>query len=86
MLHFHPSAVKGKEGLKKFESLLRTFHSLGGTQFQTNVVDPKILRAAQREPEKYRHLVIRVWGFSAYFVDLSKEYQEEIIERTVHGL
>jgi len=76
MLHFHPSAVTGKEGLKKFESLLRTFHSLGGTQFQT----------AQREPEKYRHLVIRVWGFSAYFVDLSKEYQEEIIERTAHGL
>ena len=86
MLHFHPSAVSGKEGLKKFESLLRTFHSLGGTQFQTNVVDPKILRAAQREPEKYRHLVVRVWGFSAYFVDLSKKYQEEFIERTAHGL
>ena len=85
-LSFHPTAVAGDEGLRKFESLLRTFLSLGGIQLQMNVVDAETLRAAQSEPEKYRDLVVRVWGFSAYFVDLSPGYQEDVIARTMHAI
>ena len=85
-LSFHPTAITGEEGLRKFESFLQTFLLLGGIQLQTNVVDTETLRAAQREPEKYRDLVIRVWGFSAYFVDLSPGYQEEVIARTAHTI
>lgn len=83
LLNFHSSAMAGEEGISKFESLLRTFIALGGIQLQTNVFDRGTLRAAQREPEKYRDLVVRVWGFSAYFVDLSEKYQEEVISRTI---
>ena len=75
--------MTGEEGISKFESLLRTFIDLGGIQLQTNVFDRDTLRAAQREPEKYRDLVVRVWGFSAYFVDLSEKYQNEVISRTM---
>jgi len=84
LLHFHPTAVAGEEGLSKFNSFLRTFISLDGVQLQMNVVDAETLRAAQREPETYRDLVVRVWGFSTYFVDLSLQYQEEVISRTEH--
>jgi len=86
LLNFHSSAVAGQEALQKFEHLLKTFVSLGGVQLQTNVFDVETLRAAQHEPEKYKNLVIRVWGFSAYFVDLSKQYQEEVISRTLHDI
>jgi len=85
-LSFHPTAVVGDEGQSKFESFLRTFLSLGGIQLQMNVVDAETLKAAQREPEKYRDLVVRVWGFSAYFVDLSPGYQEDVIARTMHDI
>ena len=84
LLHFHPTALMGKEGLEKLTHVLQTFISLGGIQLQGNVVDAEVLRAAQQQPGDYRDLVVRVWGFSAYFVDLSLGYQEEVIARTVH--
>ena len=86
LLHFHPTAVAGDEGLRKFDSFVQTFISLDGIQLQMNVVDAETLRAAQREPGKYRDLVVRVWGFSTYFVDLSPQYQEEVIARTAHRI
>jgi pyruvate-formate lyase len=85
-LNFHPTAVAGEEGLKKFEMLLRTFFAMGGIQLQTNILNVEILRVAQHEPEMYRDLVIRVWGFSAYFVELSRQYQDEVIFRTAHAI
>jgi len=84
LLNFHPSAVAGDEGLRSFQYLLSTFFDLGGIQLQTNVLDVEALKAAQQEPEKYRNLVVRVWGFSAFFVDLSKKYQDELITKTVY--
>jgi len=63
---------------------MRTFVALGGVQLETNVFDADVLRAAQREPGEYKNLVVRVWGFSAYFVDLNPIYQEELIARTTH--
>ena len=55
----------------------------GGYHIQINVLDDKTLRAAQKEPDKYRNVLVRVAGYSAYFVDLSEEIQNNIIERTI---
>jgi pyruvate formate-lyase/glycerol dehydratase family glycyl radical enzyme len=85
-LRFHPTALMGEEGLAKLESLIKTFMRRGGTVVQFNVVDSETLRDAQANPEQYRSLLVRVWGFSAYFTTLTKEYQDEIIARTMHGL
>jgi formate C-acetyltransferase len=81
---FHPSLLDGDDKLKLFQQYIRTFMDLGGWHTQFNVVTSEILRRAQREPEKYRHLVIRVAGYSAYFTQLEKELQNDIIERTEH--
>ena len=85
-LRFHPSAVRGETGTMNLTSFTRAFMERGGYQIQFNVADAETLRAAQLDPDSYRSLVVRVWGFSAYFVTLTKACQEEIIARTVHGL
>ena len=85
-LRFHPSAVRGEAGSRNLTSFIKAFMERGGYEIQFNVVDGETLRAAQLDPESYRSLVVRVWGFSAYFVTLTKAYQDEIIARTVHGL
>jgi len=84
-LRFHPSALTGEKGTKNLESLIRAYMDGGGLVIQFNVVDSETLREAQRYPERFRSLIVRVWGFSAYFVTLNREYQEEIIARTAHG-
>ena len=85
-LRFHPSAVRGEAGTRNLTSFTKAFMERGGYQIQFNVVDAETLRAAQLDPESHRSLVVRVWGFSAYFVTLTKAYQDEIIARTAHGL
>ena len=84
-LKFHPSALKGTEDLRKLSSLIKTYFSLGGKHVQFNVVSKDTLLDAQRHPENHRDLVVRVAGYSAYFVQLTKAVQDEIIERTEHG-
>lgn len=81
-MKFHPSVFKDKEGRRKFLSMLKTYFDLGGYHVQFNCVSSETLKEAQVHPENYRHLVIRVAGFSAYFVNLDKEVQDEIINRT----
>ena len=81
---FHPSLLEGDDKLKLFQHYIRTFMDLGGWHTQFNVITSDILREAQKEPEKYRHLVIRVAGYSAYFTQLEEELQNDIIERTEH--
>ena len=73
--------VKDEPSLKKFASLIRTFCDLGGDLVQFNFVDNETLRDAQRHPENYRDLLVRVATYSAYFVELSPELQEDIIAR-----
>jgi formate C-acetyltransferase len=85
-IKLHPTAVRGETGTEKLGALIRAFLELDGKALQFNIVDAATLRAAQLEPEKYRDLLVRVWGFSAYFVELSKDFQEHIINRTEHGL
>jgi len=81
-MKFHPSALGDTEDLNKLATLIKTYFSLGGKHVQFNVVGREILLKAQKQPENYRDLVVRVAGFSAYFVQLSKQVQDEIIART----
>jgi formate C-acetyltransferase len=79
---FLPSVLAGEEGLEKLTQLVRSYFRLGGHHIQFNVVDTETLRAAQKTPMEYRDLLVRVAGYSDYFVDLDIHHQEEIIART----
>ena len=81
---FHPAALKGDEGLYHLAALLRGYFDQKGMHVQFNVIDRNTLLAAQKEPEKYRDLVVRVAGYSAQFVSLDKSVQDDIILRTEH--
>ncbi|NLA76096.1 MAG: hypothetical protein GX846_11610, partial [Deltaproteobacteria bacterium] len=81
-LRFHPTAVRSKQGKEKLKALIKTYFGLGGMEMQFNIVSADVLRKAQERPEDYRDLVVRIAGFSAYFVELYKESQEDIIKRT----
>jgi formate C-acetyltransferase len=81
-----PSVVKTREGIRKFLSLVKTYFERGGWHLQVNMMGQEILREAQKHPEQYRSLVVRVGGFSAYFVELSEGVQNDIIARTEHEL
>ncbi|MDR3552288.1 MAG: pyruvate formate lyase family protein [Clostridia bacterium] len=85
-LKFHPSALKTDESKEKFIALIKTHFALGGLQTQVNVIDNKTLLDAKAHPENYRDLMVRVWGFSTYFVSLPEEYQDHLIARTEQGL
>ena len=79
---FLPQALEGEGGIDKLASLVRTYFRMGGHHVQFNVVDTDTLREAQKKPEAYRSLLVRVAGYSDYFVDLDRNHQEEIISRT----
>ncbi|PWC32877.1 glycyl radical protein [Azospirillum sp. TSO35-2] len=79
---FLPSALAGDAGLRNFSSLVRSYFDHKGMHVQFNVIDRQTLLDAQREPEKHRDLVVRVAGYSAQFVVLAKEVQDDIISRT----
>lgn len=77
-----PQILKKEEDLMKLGQLIRAYFSLGGHHIQFNIVDTDTLRDAQKHPEQYRDLMVRVAGYSDYFNDLCADYQEEIIART----
>jgi pyruvate formate-lyase/glycerol dehydratase family glycyl radical enzyme len=81
---FTPQLLQDDTGLDKLVHLIRSYFKLDGHHIQFNVVDAKTLRAAQRNPEQYRDLIVRVAGYSDYFCDLGKALQDEIITRTEH--
>ena len=81
-MKFHPSTLGNTEDLKKLATLIKTYFSLGGKHVQFNVVSREMLLEAQKHPENYSDLVVRVAGYSAYFVQLGKRVQDEIIART----
>lgn len=78
---FSASALEGGEAMDKYQSLLQTYFELGGEQIQINTINKNILEAARKNPEAYQNLVVRVTGFSAYFVSLTPEVQQELIDR-----
>ena len=84
-MKFHPSALKGRAGLESFVSLIRGYFDQKGSHMQFNVVSRETLKDAQKNPEKYKSLVVRVAGYSALFTTLSKSLQDDIINRTEQG-
>ena len=85
-LTLSPGSLAGERGLDNLVALLQAYVGLGGEQLQVNVVDRATLEAAQANPDAYRHLVVRVAGFCAFFTCLDAETQREIIARTEHTL
>jgi pyruvate formate-lyase/glycerol dehydratase family glycyl radical enzyme len=83
-LKLSPALMDGEEGLDRFADLVRSYFCMDGHHIQFNVVDAATLRAAQRDPEQYRDLIVRVAGYSDYFCDLTRALQDEIITRTEH--
>ncbi|MCK9617991.1 MAG: 4-hydroxyphenylacetate decarboxylase large subunit [Lentimicrobiaceae bacterium] len=81
-MKIHPSAVKGREGSRKFLELIRSYLRKGAFHVQFNIVDSRMLKAAQLHPEQYRGLMVRVAGFTQYWVELGKQIQDEVIART----
>jgi formate C-acetyltransferase len=81
-MKFHPTALRGIDGARKLLSLIKTYFDLGGYHVQFNCVSGETLRDAQLHPESYKELVVRVAGFSAYFITLDKDTQDDILRRT----
>jgi len=81
-MRFNPDALKDESKMRKFVSLIRTYCETGGYHVQFNIIDSDTLRDAQRYPGKYRDLLVRVATYSAFFVQLGPECQNDIIART----
>ncbi len=81
---FLPGFFKSDKGITSLLQLIRSYFKMDGHHLQFNVVDKETLQRAQEHPENYRDLIVRVAGYSDYFVDLSPALQEEIILRTAH--
>lgn len=84
-LEIHRSVFKSEEGISKVAALIRAFVEAGGHQLQLNAVDPEELKDAQLHPENHRDLIVRVWGWSGYFVEIDKIYQDQIVQRHSYG-
>jgi trans-4-hydroxy-L-proline dehydratase len=86
-IRMHPSAIGTTESSRrKWISLVKTYFKMGGEQLQPTVVSTEVLRAAQKTPDNYRDVIVKVGGYSAYFTDLGVEMQNEIISRTEHSM
>jgi formate C-acetyltransferase len=83
-MKFNPRLLEGETGLDMMAGLVRGYFSMDSHHVQFNVVTADTLREAQADPEAHRGLIVRVAGYSDYFADISRELQDEIIERTEH--
>ena len=81
-MKFNPQVLAGDDGIQKLAHLIRSYFKLDGHHVQFNVIDAKTLRQAQQQPQQYRDLIVRVAGYSDYFVDVGRDLQNEIIART----
>ena len=85
-LEFHNSMFTDEDSINKVAMLVKTFIDMGGHQLQLNAVNMEAMKDAQKNPEKHRQLVVRIWGWSAYFVELDKEYQDHVMRRQEYSL
>ena len=81
---FNPAMMRDPEHKAKFKAFLRGYAHNGGTALQINVLDPQMLKDAQKHPQDYRHLLVRITGYNAYFTTIGKELQDEVIHRISH--
>lgn len=84
-MKIHPNAIRGDEGSRNFVDFIKSYFNNGGYHVQFNIVDSNMLRDAQKHPENYRELMVRVAGFSAYWCELGKPIQDEVIARTEYN-
>jgi formate C-acetyltransferase len=84
-MKFHPKSIEG-EGMNKLKALVKTYFNLGGMELQFNIMSADTLRQAQKNPDEYKDLVVRIAGFSAYFVELYEGMQNEVISRAEMAL
>lgn len=80
-LEVHDSAFREADGVAKVARLVKYFVDRGGHQLQINAINRETLEAAQKDPDRYRHLIVRVWGWSGYFIELDKPFQDHVIRR-----
>ncbi len=80
-LEFASSMFQGEDSIQKVAALVKMFIDMGGHQLQLNSVNTELMRDAQLHPERHRQLVVRIWGWSAYFVELDREYQDHVLRR-----
>jgi formate C-acetyltransferase len=83
-IKFTPKCVAGEEGTDKLVSFIRTWCDLKLWHVQFNIINKQTLVSAQKNPDKFRGLIVRIAGYSAYFVDLSPDLQNDLIARTGH--
>jgi len=83
-MSFNPSMIRDRAHRDKFKAFLRGYCQNGGTALQVNMIDAEVLKDAQKHPESYRHLLVRVTGYNAYFTSIGRELQDEIIARESH--
>jgi len=82
---FMPDVLADEEGRRKLADLVRTYFKMGGHHIQFNIIKAETLRDAQQSPENYLNLIVRVAGYSDFFVNIGKELQNEILARTEHN-
>ena len=85
-IEFHNSVFRDADGIKKVAQLVKYFITRGGHQLQLNSVNLETMKDAQAHPENYGRLVVRIWGWSAYFVELDREYQDHVIRRQEYNI
>ena len=85
-LEFHQSVFAKSDGEEKIGRLVHSYIHRGGHQLQLNTIDTAKLIDAQKNPQNYKNLVVRIWGWSAYFVELDKEYRDHVIARQAYTL
>ena len=78
----HPTVLSREDGIRKLIQLTQTYFAQGGMEVQYNVVSSETMREAQEKPEEYRDLIVRIAGYSAYFVELNRDCQNDVISRT----
>lgn len=85
-MEFHSSIFQTEESVEQVGQFVKAFVELGGHQLQINAVNADTLRDAQKHPEQYPQLIVRVWGWSAYFVELDRAFQDHVIARQEYRL
>ena len=85
-MEFSASMFQGPDSVHKIATLVKTFFDMGGHQMQLNAVNTELLKDAQKHPEAHTQLVVRIWGWSAYFVELDKEYQDHVLRRQQYSV
>ena len=85
-IRIHPSTLSREDGIAKLRDMTRTYLNSGGMEVQYNIVSSETMRAAQKNPDAFRNLAVRIAGYSAYFVELNRDCQNDIIRRTENAI